>query len=161
MTWKNFTKKAPTMSDPEMKPNYKDMTKAELRLVSAERFGEIIICEASHIKFVRFGIVDFDLELNENLELEWDPTDPNSNQVERYIFPKLMAKNKNNIEIETLLMGPWFCIEIRQRHNIPGRVMLGDHTDMLATLETKDLDQEIEKTKLITALLASDEMEVK
>ena len=70
--------------------NYSKLTDQELDKLAAETFGdEIITCEFSKQPFVRFGIYDYNIEHNEDMEVEWCPTDPDSNQVERYLFPKL------------------------------------------------------------------------
>lgn len=128
--------------------DYEDMTNEELDRLSADKLGISVTTNEENGPL----FIDGDV-----LQFFWNPTHPNSNQAERYLFPKL--REVQNIEIQTLLMGPWFCIEIKNRHGIDSRIIAGDHHDMLAMLETKDLDKGMEKLKTIACLMAWEKLD--
>lgn len=137
-----------------MKPtNFEDMSVEELNKAVAETFGNVEL-DAVGNRVVVFKDDCFDLDADQTFDL-WNPCGPDSNQCERHLFPKL--REDEDVDIGTLLMGPWFCVEIKKRHYIAERILKRDFDDMLFETETKVHD-EINKTKVIACLKAFEKL---
>ena len=73
--------------------DYSTMTNEELDVLTADRFG--IDLRVEHIRVLgedRTMPIEFWYIDGKQTSMNWNPTDSESNQVERYLFPKLREK---------------------------------------------------------------------
>jgi len=145
-----------------MKPtNYQALTNDELDKLAAEMMGPTFFNYISHLSY-NDGRAVIEVQVCPTKDIfKWNPTDPDNNQVERYLFPKL--KEDEWLNIETGYLGPFFGVEISRHHLIIERSAKGDVSDMLAEVEVnfKDNPNQINRTKLIACLEAWDKLEEK
>lgn len=114
--------------------NYHDLSNEEIDKLLAERFRDNIDGSRGYKREVFNGVVVDN----------WTPTSPDSNQIERYVLPKLRLRALN---IHLYYSGG-FCIDI-YRHT--------DGINYIAKLGTQEDDQ-INRTKGICALMAWDKI---
>lgn len=129
--------------------NYEKLTNEELDRMSAEKFLKTKRIHKSPILENAFNVGFIDNGVNKHI-LDWSPTHKDSNQAERYLFPKLIAMSFHvNIEFRKYEVF-WinFNKKITREVGIPNNFI-----DI--EMNCMELDQ-INRTKTIACLYAFD-----
>lgn len=128
--------------------NYTTLTNEELDRMSAElvaddKKDETVVCLA-------FSGVD--VLVNGEWIIGWHPTNPDSNQAERYLFPKLIENGFHvNVEYRGYLPA-W--VNINRTNEIKGKI----DENFIDVEENAHKSDQINRTKTIACLMAWDKL---
>lgn len=133
--------------------NYESMTDTEIDKLCAEMMN---FSEFPKACFIKVGDVPTKDQCDAYMDFEWwKPTDVDSIQVEKYLFPKLQDKENKNIYFSQIDIN-----ENRQMHRglIVYRIKIYKNKKIIATQEVCEDSVKNNRAKAIACLIAWDKL---